>query len=106
MSSGPSDRGTPAAPSLSGAPSLDHLLSMCLALAEQLAIANERHDTLIQVLAAKGLVDPEELAVFQPTPEAEQARNQQHQELVRELLKVLSDELDNREKSDGKEPRG
>lgn len=75
-------------------PGVDCLFGMCVALTEQLALANERHDTLARVLAEKGLINLQELSNYQPDAQAEAARAQLHQELVRDVLRVLDEALD------------
>lgn len=76
-------------------PGLDRLYAMVVALTEQLAIANERHDTLKQALIAKGLLTEEELDRYEPAPDVIQARQAQHERLVSAILKPVEDELAN-----------
>lgn len=83
-------------PVFSTSPGVDRLLAVCMALTEQLAVANERHDTLFRVLASKGVVTPEELATYIPDATAEAAREAQHAELVRRVLQILEIEIDER----------
>ncbi len=83
-------------PAFFDTPGVDHLFSMCMALAEQLAVANERHDTLMRVLLAKGVITADEIASFEPDTETLQARSAQHEALIQQVLQSLDDELDRR----------
>lgn len=74
-------------------PGLDRLYAMFVALTEQLAITNERQDTLKQVLIAKGLVTEEELAGYEPSQDVLQQRQAEHEQLVSAILKPIEDEL-------------
>lgn len=84
-------------PVFSTAPGVDRLFAVCMALTEQLAVANERHDTLIRVLASKGLVTPEELDAYTPDATVEAVREAQHAQLIKRVLQILDMEIDERE---------
>ncbi|MEZ5564651.1 MAG: hypothetical protein R3F24_03680 [Gammaproteobacteria bacterium] len=84
-------------PVFSAAPGVDRLFAVCMALTEQLAVANERHDTLIRVLSSKGLVTPEELEAYMPDATVEAAREAQHAQLIKRVLQILDLEIDERE---------
>lgn len=88
-------------PVFSPTPGVDRLFAVCIALTGQLAVANERHDTLVRVLASKGLVMPAELDAYTPDATAEAAREAQHAELIRQVLQILGAEIDGRQKGAG-----
>lgn len=73
---------------------VDKLFSMCMALAEQLAVANEKFDSLSRILIEKNVLSPEEIDNYIPSPQVEQDRNEAHQILVRGILGVIDKELD------------
>ncbi len=74
-------------------PGVDRLFSICMILAEELAVANETIDTLKQVLAQKGLVTAAELDDFEPDQITRQNRSDAHQILVRRILSSIETEL-------------
>ncbi len=77
---------------------VDTLFSMCMALAEQLAITNEKFDSLSRILVEKGVLAQEEIDNYTPDAQAEQARSKAHQTLVRSVFRVIDEELDELEK--------
>ncbi len=74
-------------------PGLDRLYTMFVALCEQLAITNERHDTLLRVLAENGHVSVEALERYDPPQDVEQARLAQHQAMIKSVLSEVEREL-------------
>jgi len=85
---------SPQRPAYFDDPSIDRVLGVVMSLAGEVAVHGERLDTLERVLAAKGLVLPEELAGYEPSPEVAGERFRWHQAFVERLLRVLSQEFE------------
>lgn len=76
------------------AESNDHLLSMILVLAEELAVSRERADTLERLLDAQGTLSREKIEKFTPSPETGLERQIKHSEFTSRLLRSLRQEVD------------
>lgn len=74
-------------------PGLNRLFAMFVALGEQLAVTNERHDTLQRILIDKEVLSAEDISSYIVSPEAEKERIAQHQAMVGNILAVIDDEL-------------
>lgn len=75
-------------------PGLDRLYGMFVALCEQLAVANERHDTLTRVLVQENIISQETLDSYVPPKKVVQDRIKQHQNLVVSILADLESEME------------
>lgn len=75
-------------------PEVERVLAISLTIAQELAVARARIDTLERLLERKGLVAQEEIETFQPTPPEAAAADAWLQEYVVRVLSVLQKELD------------
>jgi len=73
-------------------PEVERVLAITMAVVQELAVARERVDTLERVLAAKGLLDPQEIEGFQPSPEAAAERGLWLQEYLNRVLRIVQQE--------------
>ncbi len=74
-------------------PHIGRLYEMFVALSEQLAVSNERYDTLVRVLIDEGHVAPSALESYSPTPEVVQARIAQHTAMIKDIFGDLEAEI-------------
>jgi hypothetical protein len=81
-------------PKYLGTPAEEHLLSMVMVLAEELAVMRERADTVERLLAEKGALTREEIETYTPDFETGQARQKQHLDFAVRLLRSLRQEVD------------
>ena len=75
-------------------PAEEHLLSMVMVLAEELAVMRERTDTLERLLDKYGVINRAEIEDFQPGKETGQVRQKRHLEFTTRLLRSLRQEVD------------
>ncbi len=73
-------------------PEVERVLAITMAVVQELAVARERVDTLERVLAAKGLLDPQEIEQFQPSAEASAERGLWLQEYLNRVLRIVQQE--------------
>lgn len=81
-------------PEYLGAQSNDHLLSMIMVLAEELAVTRERADTLERLLEAQGILERNKIEQFTPSQQAGLERQIKHSEFTSRLLRSLRQEVD------------
>lgn len=81
-------------PKYLGAESSDHLLSMIMVLAEELAVTRERADTLERLLEEQGTLSREKIEKFTPSQEVGLERQIKHSEFSSRLLRSLRQEID------------
>lgn len=72
----------------------DHLLSMVMVLAEELAVARERSDTLERILEAQGVVSRDEIETYIPEKNVGIERQVEHSGFISRLLRSLRHEVD------------
>lgn len=72
----------------------DHLLSMVMVLAEELAVTRERADTLERLLEAQGVVSRDQIETYVPETEVGIERQIEHSGLISRLLRSLRHEVD------------
>lgn len=73
---------------------VERLLNITMALAMEHAVTRQRLDALERVLAAKGVLEPEELAQFRPEPDAEAQRTLWMQEYIARVLRIVQQETE------------
>lgn len=78
-------------PTFFDTPGVDQAMSMVVGLAQELAVANERMDTMKRVLIEKGILSASDLDDFQPSPEVERERFQEHSALVQSVLRGIEE---------------
>lgn len=76
------------------ATSSDHLLSMIMVLAEELAVSRERTDTLERLLEERGILPRDDIETYTPSPEIGAERQIKHSEYISRLLRSLRHEVD------------
>ncbi|MBO6505774.1 MAG: hypothetical protein JJ850_01835 [Kordiimonadaceae bacterium] len=70
----------------------EHLLSMTMALMQELAVTRERLDTLERVLEAKGNLTTEELKSYRPDETAESERQEAQRRLIATVMRSIEQE--------------
>lgn len=70
----------------------EHLLSMTMALMQELAVTRERLDTLERVLEAKGALTTDELKAYRPDLEAEAERQEAQRRLIATVMRSIEQE--------------
>ncbi|WP_404476673.1 hypothetical protein [Novosphingobium sp. BL-52-GroH] len=70
-------------------PESDEFIAIVLALTSELAVAQDRADTLERILESKGLLDRAELESFRPDEKLAEERKAKHTEYLRRIFRVL-----------------
>lgn len=73
--------------------SQEHLLSMTMALLQELAVTRERVDTLERVLEANNIVSIEDLDGYRPGEEAAAERQAKQHQLISTVMRSLEQEI-------------
>ena len=81
-------------PKYLGEDSSDHLLSMIMVLAEELAVSRERADTLERLLEDQGVISRDDIETFIPNSSVGTERQIKHSEFISRLLRSLRHEVD------------
>lgn len=81
-------------PKYLGTPAEEHLLSMVMVLAEELAVMRERSDTLERLLEVHGVLTRSEIETYTPDTDTGLARQRKHLEFNARLLRSLRQEAD------------
>ena len=81
-------------PKYLGEDSADHLLSMIMVLAEELAVSRERADTLERLLEAHGMLSRDEIERYIPSEDVGVERQLNHSEFISRLLRSVRHEVD------------
>jgi hypothetical protein len=75
-------------------PEVERVLAVTMSIAQELAVARARIETLERLLERKGLLAAAELESFEPTPAEAAAASQSAQEYIARVLGVLQRELE------------
>lgn len=67
-------------------------LAITMAIAQELAVARQRIDTLERLLAAKGILEPGEIDAFRPDADAMTERAMWNQEYIARILRIVQQE--------------
>lgn len=67
----------------------EQVMSITMALAMELSVANERIDTLTCLLEEKGVLTREEAENYQPAPQEVARRSEQTQHYLARILRIL-----------------
>ena len=81
-------------PKYLGTSAEEHLLSMVMVMAEELAVMRERNDTLERLLEDHGVLSRREIEAYTPDGETGQARQKKHLEFSARLLRSVRQEAD------------
>jgi hypothetical protein len=73
-------------------PEVERVLAITMAVAQELAVARDRVDTLERLLVRKGIFAPDEIETFSPTPEDSAARGLWTQEYLTRILRIVQQE--------------
>ncbi|MCS6947114.1 MAG: hypothetical protein NZM12_05830 [Steroidobacteraceae bacterium] len=84
-------------------PDTDRLLSIILALVQELAVTRERLDTLERLLAQRGVVSEAQIDAYRPEPQVAQQRAQWQIEFLARVFRVLQQEMLALERGAGEE---
>ena|SRR5689334_22946029 len=72
-------------------PALDDLLSIVVALAQELAVVRERVDTAERLLVQKGILDPQDIEKYQPDRNVDLAREQWRQNYLGRIFRPIKE---------------
>jgi predicted NAD/FAD-binding protein len=75
-------------------PEVERVLAVTMTIAQELAVARARIDTLERLLERKGLLAQAEVESFEPTPAEAAAWSQSAEEYIARVLGVLQRELE------------
>ncbi|HVY34354.1 MAG TPA: hypothetical protein VG960_08010 [Caulobacteraceae bacterium] len=73
-------------------PEVERVLAITMAVAQELAVARERIDTLERLLEAKGLLSRDEIEAFAPTADQAAQRSLWSQEYIARILRIVQQE--------------
>lgn len=73
-------------------PEVERVMAITMAVAQELAVARQRIDTLERLLESKGLVPRAELDAFTPSPEEYAERALWSQEYINRILRIVQQE--------------
>ena len=73
-------------------PESERILAITMAVAQELAVARQRVDTLERLLAVKGFVSRDEVEGFAPSPEEYADRALWTQEFIDRILRIVQQE--------------
>ncbi|GAB5415690.1 MAG: hypothetical protein Cons2KO_32930 [Congregibacter sp.] len=70
----------------------ERVMSILMAVVEELAVTRERLDTVERLLEAGGTLDRSNIEDFHPTPEQARERGLMHQEYIARVMRILQQE--------------
>jgi hypothetical protein len=73
-------------------PQVERVLAITMAVAQELAVARQRADTLERLLRAKGVLAEGEIDAFAPDPQAATERAMWSQEYIARILRIVQQE--------------
>lgn len=73
-------------------PQVERVLAVTMAVAQELAVARQRADTLERLLRAKGIIADDEIDTFTPDPDAAAERAAWTQEYLARILRIVQQE--------------
>jgi hypothetical protein len=73
-------------------PQVERVMAITMAVAQELAVARERIDTLERLLEAKGVLTRAEIEAFVPSAEQTAQRGLWSQEYIARILRILQQE--------------
>jgi hypothetical protein len=74
------------------APEVERVLIVSMTIAQELAVARARIDTLERLLERKGLLTRDEIDTFEPNPADSAERNAWTQEYIERVARILQQE--------------
>lgn len=76
------------------APEIERVLAIAMAIAQELAVARARGDTLERLLERRGVLNREEIEHFSPSPEETAERGLWTQEYLARILRIVQQEAE------------
>lgn len=73
-------------------PQVERVLAITMTIAQELAVARQRVDTLERLLTAKGVLTDNEIDSFSPTPQEAAERAMWNQEYIARILRIVQQE--------------
>lgn len=73
---------------------VERVMAIAMAIAQELAVARTRIDTLERILERKGLLSRAEIEAFEPTPEEAVQRGLWMQEYIARVLRIVQQEAE------------
>jgi len=73
-------------------PQVERVLAITMSLAQELAVAHQRADTLERLLTAKGVIAEGEIDAFTPDATASAQRQMWNQEYIARILRIVQQE--------------
>jgi hypothetical protein len=73
---------------------VERVLAIAMAIAQELAVARTRVDTLERLLERKGVMTREEIETFEPTPDEATERGLWVQEFIARVLRIVQQEAE------------
>jgi len=73
-------------------PQVERVLAITMAIAQELAVAHQRNDTLERLLKAKGILAQDEIETFTPDPQTAAERASWNQEYIARILRIVQQE--------------
>jgi hypothetical protein len=75
-------------------PEVERVMAIAMSIAQELAVARARIDTLERILERKGLMSRADIEAFQPTPEDATERGLWMQEYIARVLRIVQQEAE------------
>ena len=76
-------------------PEVERVMAIAMSIAQELAVARTRIDTLERILERKGIMSRADIEAFQPTPEDATERGLWTQEYIARVLRIVQQEAEN-----------
>jgi hypothetical protein len=73
-------------------PQVERVLTITMAIAQELAVSRQRTDTLERLLRAKGIIAEDEIEHFAPDAQAATERAMWNQEYIARILRIVQQE--------------
>jgi len=73
-------------------PQIERVLAITMSIAQELAVARQRADTLERLLKAKGILAEGEIDTFTPDAAASAERQMANQEFIARILRIVQQE--------------
>jgi hypothetical protein len=75
-------------------PEVERVMAIAMSIAQELAVARMRIDTLERILERKGIMSRADIEAFQPTPEDATERGLWMQEYIARVLRIVQQEAE------------
>jgi len=75
-------------------PEVERVLAIAMAIAQELAVARTRIDTLERIMERKGMMSRAEIEAFAPTPEEAAERGLWMEEYIARVLRIVQQEAE------------